>query len=146
MTQRLVTQVRSGDPAEGLRVLADGLRSTGQFAEAQAVIDEMLALCARTGEAWCLPELLRLSGEIRRDQGLGAEAEQTFLQSLDMAGLQGALAWELRTTTSLARTWAETGRAAQARQSLSLVLARFSEGFDTADYRAASALLAQLGG
>ncbi len=129
-----------------LGVLADGLRGAGQFAEAQAVIDAMLALCARTGEAWCLPELLRLSGENQRGQGLGAEAEQTFLQSLDMAGLQGALAWELRTTTSLARTWAETGRAAQARQSLSLVLARFSEGFDTADYRAASALLAQLGG
>ena len=129
-----------------LGVLADGLRAAGQWTEAQAVIDETLALCERTGEGWCLPELLRLSGEIQRDQGLIAEAEQSFLRSLEVAGAQGALAWELRTTVSLAQAWAEAGRVAGARERLASVIARFSEGFDTAEYRAANLLLARLNG
>jgi predicted ATPase/DNA-binding winged helix-turn-helix (wHTH) protein len=127
-----------------LGVFADGLRSAGRLAEAQAVIDEMLDLCARTGEAWCLPELLRLSGEIHRDQGLFAQAEQNFFRSLEIAGAQGALAWELRTTVSLARTWIELGRVVEARGCLTSVMARFSEGFGAIDYLAAGELLARL--
>ena len=127
-----------------LGVFADGLRSAGHLSEAEAVIDELLVLCARTGEAWCLPELLRLGGEIHRDQGLFAEAEQALLRSLEVARAQDALAWELRTTVSLARTWAELGRVAEARERLTSVMARFSEGFGTIDYRAAGDLLARL--
>ncbi len=128
-----------------LGVFADGLRRAGDLSQAQAVIDELLALCARTGEAWCLPELLRLGGEIHRDQGSVADAEQAFLQSLEVARAQDALAWELRTTVSLARTWAELGRVAEARERLTSMIARFTEGFDAVDYRAAGELLARLG-
>jgi len=128
-----------------LGVLADGLRRLGRLPEARAVIDEMLALCARTGEAWCLPELLRLSGEIHHDEGSPAEAERLFLRSLDVADAQGALAWALRTTVSLARTLVELGRVAEARERLTLVMARFSEGFGAVDYRAADDLLTRLG-
>ncbi len=41
-----------------LGVLADGLRCDGQLDQAAATLDEALATCERTGEAWCLPELL----------------------------------------------------------------------------------------
>jgi tetratricopeptide (TPR) repeat protein len=128
-----------------LGVLAGGLRGGGQLAEAMATIDDALTRCERTGEAWCLPELLRLRGEILADQGHGDEAEQSFLKSLDIAHEQGSLAWELRTTASLARAWAGGDRAPEARETLASVLARFDEGFDTADYRAANLLLGELG-
>ncbi len=51
-----------------LGVLADGLRCDGQLDQAAATLDEALATCERTGEAWCLPELLRLRGEVLLDR------------------------------------------------------------------------------
>lgn len=129
-----------------LGVLADGLRRDGQLDQAAATLDEALATCERTGEAWCLPELLRLRGEVLLDRGLPAEAEQAFARSLDLAEQQGALAWELRTTVSLARAWVASGRGDEARRRLALTLGKFTEGFATADHLAASGLLADLGG
>ncbi|CAN5193244.1 winged helix-turn-helix domain-containing protein [soil metagenome] len=128
-----------------LGVLADGLRGDGQLDAAEGTLAEALAVCERTGEAWCVPELLRLRGEVLVDRGLPVEAEQAFLRSLDLAERQGALAWELRTTMSLARVWSGTGRRAEARQRLASILERFSEGFGGVDYRSASDLLADLG-
>jgi predicted ATPase len=62
---------------------------------------------------------------------------------MDLARRQGALSWELRTATSLGRLWQEQGRVASARELLRSVRTRFTEGFATADLRAADALLVQ---
>ena len=67
------------------------------------------------------------------------------MRSLDWARRQGALSWELRAATSLARLWHEQGRTADARALLMPVYDRFTEGFDTADLKAARALSGDLG-
>jgi adenylate cyclase len=47
----------------------------------------------------------------------------------------------LRITTSAARLWQNMGRASAARAELTAVCGRFTEGFGTADYRNARAIL-----
>jgi predicted ATPase len=63
------------------------------------------------------------------------------LRSLDWARRQGALSWELRTSTSLARLQHGQGRVAEARSLLQSVYDRFSEGFDTVDLKTAKTYL-----
>ncbi|MGJ7507790.1 ATP-binding protein [Variovorax sp. GT1P44] len=93
---------------------------------------------------WCAPEILRAHGENLKARGVAAgEVEALFERSIEMARRQGALSWELRTATSLARLWQERGRVAAARELLGSVRARFTEGFGTTDLQAADALLAQ---
>jgi hypothetical protein len=96
---------------------------------------------------WCAPEALRLQGEraLREKSADGvARGQDFFRRSLALASEQGAASWELRTATSLARHWQSVDRAAEARALLEPIHARFAEGFDTADWRAASALLEAL--
>jgi hypothetical protein len=94
---------------------------------------------------WCAPEALRRQGEraLRELSADGLARGEDFLRrSLAVAREQGALAWELRTATSLARHWVAHDRAPEARALLEPVLGRFTEGFATADWRAASQVLA----
>jgi predicted ATPase/DNA-binding winged helix-turn-helix (wHTH) protein len=131
--------------AISLGALAEGLAAAGRRAEAHAAIDEALERAKSGEEHWCLPELLRIKGEIMRLAGSpAADAEDCFRQALDWARRQGALSWELRAATSLARLWRQTGRTAEADELLSAVYARFTEGFDTIDLRSAAALLKEL--
>ena len=58
-----------------------------------------------------------------------------------MAREQGALFWELRAALSLARLKATQGRPEEAKRVLTPVYDRFTEGFETADLRAARAML-----
>ena len=130
--------------AISLGVLAEGLAAAGQFAEAHAAIAEALERAESNEEHWCLPELLRIKGEIVRSDGsanAAGAAEDCFRQALDRAGRQGALSWELRAASSLARLWHRNGRTADADDLLSAVYGRFTEGFDTVDLRTAAALL-----
>lgn len=95
---------------------------------------------------WCAPEILRAHGENLRTAGVAdAEVEALFLRSLDIAGRHGALSWELRTATSLARLWHAQGRTVSARELLASVRQRFTEGFGSADLRLADLLLSQWG-
>jgi predicted ATPase len=90
---------------------------------------------------------LRVKGEVvlRADApGAGAAAEASFLRSLEIAGQQGALSWELRTATSLACLWQEQGRIAEGHDLLATTVDRFREGFETADLLKAKTLLAVL--
>ena len=49
--------------------------------------------------------------------------------------------WELRAATSLARAWLDLGRRDDARELLAPIYRWFTEGFETADLKAAKALL-----
>jgi len=71
-------------------------------------------------------------------------ADDHFRQALDWARRQGALSWELRAATSLARMWRDQGRGKDARELLAPVFGRFTEGFDTADLKEAKVLLNSL--
>ncbi len=93
---------------------------------------------------WCAPELLRAQAEQQARQGMGQAAESLLLRSLGLARAQHTLGWELRGASSLARLWQQQGRGAGARALLAPVVARFTEGTDTADVVAAMTLLARL--
>ena len=93
---------------------------------------------------WITPELLRLKGELFLLQGAPAAAETAeslFRQALAAARPQGALSWELRAATSLARLLRGRGRAAEAIACLQPIYERFTEGFGTADLSAAREVL-----
>ena len=78
---------------------------------------------------------------VRGASGDATVAEDHFRQALDSARRQGALSWELRAATSLARLWNGQNRRTEALALLQPVYDRFTEGFDTADLKAAKALL-----
>ena len=100
---------------------------------------------ARSGAAgWCAPEILRVRGDALLRQGAIHAAENLLLEALDLAHQQGALAWELRCATSLARLWQVEGRHLAAAELLSLIYGRFTEGFATRDLVHARSLLDEL--
>jgi predicted ATPase len=124
--------------------LAEILSQAGEHDESRAAIERALERSERHEEQWCVPELLRIRAEVdwRRDPEPDVTAIEGLLQqSLDWARRQEALSWELRTATSLARLWLSAGRREAARELLQPVHTRFSEGFQTADLKAARALL-----
>lgn len=97
--------------------------------------------------AWCLPELLRAQAVRLMDMHPaddGRAAARLLRRSLAVARRQGALAWSLRSASSLAALYQRQGAVAAARATLGPVLARCHEGQSTADMRAANALMASL--
>src|SRR5882762_8353249 len=123
------------------------LGEAGEVTQGLAIVDDALARCKTRDEGWYLAELLRIKGELTL-KGDGSEAvakaEEEFLSALDLARPQGALSWELRAATSLARLLSDQGRSADATALLQPVYDRFTEGFATADLKAAKALLDDL--
>jgi len=123
------------------------LGETGEVAQGLATVDAALARSEARDERWYYAELLRIKGELLvRDSEYQAfpAAEQYFSKALDVARRQGALCWELRSATSLARLQAGKARGDDARELLAPVYEKYSEGFNTSDLQAAKALLAQL--
>jgi predicted ATPase len=122
--------------------LAIGLARAGRPDEANAAIDE--AIARATDPHFYLPEAMRVKAELLLSGPHSSEAETWFSRSLDLAREQSALAWELRTATSLAQLWASQGRGDEASRVLRSVYERFTEGFDTPDLKAAKRLLDEL--
>jgi predicted ATPase len=156
--------IRGGDKAAGLQLLRAGFDELGGFAtlrfmdfllpealcrageivEGLATVNAAIARSEETQEQRLVAELLRVRGELLLLQGragAAATGEDHFRQALDWASRQGALAWELRAATSLARLLREQGRSADGVMLLQPVYGRFTEGFDTADLKTAKALL-----
>jgi predicted ATPase len=130
-----------------LGTLAEALGRAGQVSDGLAAIDEALERSERTEELWRIAELLRIKGELVLVQGASeaaAAAADHFRQALDWARRQGALSWELRAATSLARLLRNQGRSVDATALLQPVYGQFTEGFATADLKAAKALLDDL--
>lgn len=101
----------------------------------------------RQGQAaWCAPEIWRQHALRRWAAGADAEAQTLLGGACALARSQGATAWALRGATSLARLLEAQGRRDEALAALGPVYAEFREGADTADLRAAAALLAAWGG
>src|SRR3712207_6117154 len=129
-----------------LGALAQGLAALGRADEALAAIEEALTRCGRTGESWCLAELHRLRGEtlMAQEAPATAAAEAAFRESLRTAREQGAVAWELRTATSLAGAWRGQRRTREARDLLAAGGAGFTEGWGPADLVRAAAVREKL--
>jgi predicted ATPase/DNA-binding winged helix-turn-helix (wHTH) protein len=126
--------------------LASVLASSGCLNESLVEIDAALRYAEESESLWCMPEILRLKGEIvgKRSGTEGDTAEEWFIRARDLANRQHALSWELRAAISLARFWRVRHRAADARELLEGVYCRFTEGFDTTDLRAAKELVTEL--
>jgi predicted ATPase len=119
----------------------------GQIADGLAAFEEAIDRTELTEERWLNAELLRVKGEyllLRDAPGAAALAEDHFRQALDWARQQGALSWELRAATSPARLWRDQARSKEARELLAPVYDRFTEGFATADLRAARSLIEEM--
>jgi len=124
-----------------LALQAEGLMLAGEPEAAVACVDQGLAIAERYGERQLEAELRRLRGELALQRGEGTELAETWLKSGHALALrQHRLGFALRSATSLARCWAAQGRQRRARRLLVPLLARWSEGRDTHDLRAALAL------
>src|SRR5215469_5679766 len=125
-------------------LMTEALGQAGQVSEGLAAVNQAIDCSEHAEERWRIAELLRVKGELLLLQdsfGAKATAEDHFWQALDWARKQGALCWELRAATSLARLLRDQGRSAHAVALLQPVYDRFTEGFDTTDLKTAKTLL-----
>jgi predicted ATPase/DNA-binding winged helix-turn-helix (wHTH) protein len=158
--------VRSGQPQEGCTLLrtaaamqrveqnasfasvyagalAEGLAATGALPEALHTVEAAIADAERRRAGFNLPELHRIKGVLLALQPPPDDraSEDALSAAVGLARRQGALAWELRATASLARQRLKRGRSAKVLRELAAVHDRFTEGRETADLRAARDLL-----
>ena len=127
-----------------IALLAAACEIVGQIEESLTLLDEASQIVERTGERWLEAEIHRHKGQLLLRQGDVEAAEELYCDALSIAMKQEAKLWELRAAISLARLRRDQGRRAQARDLLAPVYAWFTEGFDTADLRAAATLLEEL--
>lgn len=121
--------------------LAEGLILQGQYAQARDAVERTIAHCRSSGDAFALPELLRVRAAAQR--GLDEDDAQTrsLHESLTLGRQQGARAWELRTSMDIARRLLQQGKPAQAAALLEDCDARWGpEGRQSADLRQLAAL------
>ncbi|WP_175856485.1 adenylate/guanylate cyclase domain-containing protein [Burkholderia anthina] len=132
-----------------LALIADSYWRAGDEKAARGMLDEAMAIVEQSGEHCYEAELYRLTGNYLAaragEPGTPAacddEAVDCFHRAIARARRQGARALELRAVSDLARLLQRQGKAVEAKQVLSEVLASFTEGFATRDLRAAQALL-----
>ncbi|WP_433766596.1 ATP-binding protein [Pseudomonas putida] len=111
-------------------------------------VDDHLLTRADSGAAgWSTAEILRARADALLAEACPVKdctAETVLLKALNVARSQGALAWELRSATSLARLWQRQRRYRQAHQLLAPIYQRFTEGHSTPDLIAVRHLLDEL--
>jgi hypothetical protein len=145
---------RSGDRITHvrLRALLDDPLCSPLHLEMLATVGEDLAtdvVFTRADDnraGWGAAEILRVKAhQLAAESPNNATRVQHLLQrSLAISRRQGALAWELRASMSLARLWQSQGRISQAAKLLQTALAQFTEGFETRDFFKARALLDEI--
>jgi predicted ATPase/DNA-binding winged helix-turn-helix (wHTH) protein len=126
--------------------LVQGLMAIGEFGEGSRLVDETIELVETRGDLVHMPEALRVKGNVLLSMSRPRpdDAEACFTRSLEWSRSQGARSWELRTAVDLAALWAGQGKREQARAMLEPILAKVTQGLETADLKAAARLLATL--
>jgi hypothetical protein len=126
-------------------ILAEGLALSGATAEGGRILKSSIRQSEEREELWCVAELHRIRGDVLKMDGAdGATIQDAYERSIDWAQRQDALSWELQGNLSLCRWLRAKGDGAQAKRRLAAVYGRFTEGFQTADLRAAQSLLSNL--
>jgi hypothetical protein len=132
---------------EFLLAYADASLRLGETQEGVRAADEALALVARHDERGVEAELHRLRGELLLQRDATADCPATpdgiaeLEKALKIARQQSAHGLELRAAVGLSRCWYRIGREEDARRLLEGICGRFTEGAETADLKAAQALL-----
>jgi predicted ATPase len=125
-----------------LGLLAEAHLRAGRPGEGCAAVQEALRFVAEKGERWYEPELHRLRGELALAAGGGRdEARAAFEAACTTARERCACSFELRAAIRLAQLDGEGGERQQARDLLTPVYGRFTEGFGTPDLNHAKELL-----
>lgn len=157
--------LHSGVGAEALAEMRGWLDSTRaaswHLAVSACALAELLAKAGRAVEgasllrafgarslSHCLgPEILRLEAALllRAEIANHIETEAKFRRAIDLARGQDSRSLELRAATDLARLLMAQNRREEARNTLTGIYGSFMEGFDTADLKAARALLDEIG-
>ena len=111
-----------------------------------SVVTEALSRATQTGCRYYEAELRRIKGELLLAQAMPEEgqAEGCFREAIEVSRRQQAKSLELRAAMSLSRLWQKQHKREQARQLLADIHGWFTEGFDTADLKAAKTLLEEL--
>src|SRR6476469_5018568 len=126
-------------------LLGNALIDSKRLKDADNALNKALAVAEESRERCHEAELHRLKGEIALSEGRNPDrAEGHFRRAIEIAMAQQSKALELRSATSLARLYREQNRASDAEARLSEALAQFTQGFETPDLQAASALLEEL--
>ncbi|NVH75771.1 ATPase [Paraburkholderia sp. JPY432] len=121
--------------------LALALAAIGQTDQAVPIIDDEIARIQRHGTSYCMPELLRVRGDVLAAAADETGAARQFEQAIALADNQATLSWRLRAVTSLARLRLKQGRGGETIQLLKDTYERFEEGFGTVDLKSAKALI-----
>jgi predicted ATPase/DNA-binding winged helix-turn-helix (wHTH) protein len=135
---------------EGAPELSPPTSSAGLIGEIMVTldggfIDNALLQRAETGTAgWSTAEILRAKADSLLTDNAPDAAEAMLHKALAVAKAQGALTWELRSATSLARLWQRQGHVQRAHELLEPIYARFTEGFATPDLTRVRQLLDEL--
>jgi predicted ATPase/DNA-binding winged helix-turn-helix (wHTH) protein len=126
--------------------LAEGLLAMGKREPALAKIDQTIALVERDGDVSNLPELLRIKAVILASDPRAdtLQAETYFRQSLELAARHSVLGWELRTAATFGDYLTGQARFEEARELLAPVVGRFTEGFESHDFKSAQVTLAKI--
>jgi predicted ATPase/DNA-binding winged helix-turn-helix (wHTH) protein len=126
--------------------LAEGLLMTGRREPALAKIEQTIALVERDGDVSNLPELLRIKAVMlaSRPRADAEQAEAYFRRSLELAARHSVLGWELRTAATFGEFLIGQARFEEAREFLAPVVARFTEGFESRDFKSAQNTLAKI--
>jgi predicted ATPase len=131
--------------ARYLCMLAAAYAQAAQAERGLRVIAEAKDLVARSEEHLWEGELARIEGELMRVQRASApEIEACFARAIAITRAQGARSLELRAALNFAHLWCDQGRRSDARALLTPTFSWFTEGFETADLRAAKVLLDKL--
>jgi predicted ATPase len=146
MHEGLGAQMNIAEKQACVAFVAEAYGKAGQPEKGLAVVAEAVARARKTGLRYYEAELHRVRGELLLSQTVSnkEQAEACFEEAMDVSRRQRAKSLELRAIMSLTRLWQSQGKKTEARQSLAEIYNWFTEGFDTADLKAAKTLLEEL--
>ncbi|MGD8566468.1 MAG: adenylate/guanylate cyclase domain-containing protein [Gammaproteobacteria bacterium] len=126
-------------------LLARMMIKAGWLDQASAIVDSSIEDLSKHQEHFFQSEIFRLKAliEMQLESGAG-DPEVSFVEALQTASQQNALALELRTVIDYCRHLRRQNQIDKARQQLADTMAKFNEGKNSRDYRQAETLLQEL--
>jgi predicted ATPase len=126
--------------------LAEALLMAGDWAGAEAALEDGFAFVEQSGEGYWLADLHRLQGlaALKRPEPDRSRAEACFVKAIEIARSQEARLLELRAALDLVRLRRDIRPDSEPRALLEPILATIEGGERTRDVRTARALLAEL--